>query len=325
MTVPEAWPDLPLEPWRDTNATLHMWTQVVGKIRLELMPWMNHSWHVPLYVTARGLTTTPMPVDGRALQIDFDFRDHRLLIATSDGAERSLALEPRSVADFYAEVMASLRALGVEVKINTRPVEVEDPIPFEQDERHASYDAEQVERFSRALVQANSVLLDFRSRFLGKCSPVHFFWGSFDLAVTRFSGRTAPPHPGGIPNLADWVTRDAYSHEVSSAGWWPGGGPVPEPVFYSYMYPEPPGFSEAKVTPAEAYYHPTMREFLLPWAAVRAAADPRAAVLSFLESSYRAGAELAGWDRPACESPWVALPDDPRRDPDQPIIQRSAT
>jgi hypothetical protein len=325
MTTPEAWPDLPLEPWRDTNATLHMWTQVVGKIRLELMPWMNHSWHVPLYVTARGLTTTPMPAGGRALQIDFDFRDHRLLMATSDGPERSLALEPRSVADFYAEVMTTLRELGIHVAINTRPVEVEDPIPFERDETHASYDAEQVGRFWRALLQANSVLLEFRSRFLGKCSPVHFFWGSFDLAVTRFSGRVAPPHPGGIPNLADWVTRDAYSHEVSSAGWWPGGGPVPEPVFYSYMYPEPQGFADAKVTPPEAYYHPGMREFLLPYATVRAAADPAAMALEFLESTYRAGADLADWDRASCESPWVALANDPRRDPSEPIITRSAT
>jgi hypothetical protein len=333
MTTPDTpptspasrWPDLPLEAWRDTYETLHMWTQVVGKIRLALTPWINHSWHVPLYVTARGLTTSPIHTKGRTLQIDFDFLDHRLLIATNDGPMRAVALEPRSVADFYREVMATLRSLGVDVAIRTRPVEVEAPIPFEEDEVHASYDAEQASRFARALQQANGVLVEFRSRFLGKCSPVHFFWGSFDLAVTRFSGRPAPVHPGGIPNLPDWVTRDAYSHEVSSAGWWPGGGAVPEPVFYSYMYPEPPGFPEARVSPAEASYHPTMREFLLPYAAVRAAADPAAMVLEFLESTYRTGAELAGWGRESLDCPWLANDADPRLASDETTIPRSTT
>jgi hypothetical protein len=324
LPPPAAWPDLRLGEWRDTYATLHMWTQIVGKVRLELMPWTNHSWHVPLYVSSRGLTTTSIPAGGRALQIDFDFIDHELLIATTDGGSRTVELRPRSVADFYAQVMAALRDLGIRIEINTTPSELPDGIPFEKDEVHASYDAAQANRFWRTLVIVNTLLLEFRSRFLGKCSPVHFFWGSFDLAVTRFSGRPAPPHPGGVPNLPDWVARDAYSHEVSSAGWWPGGGAVEEAAFYSYMYPEPAGFSGAKVEPAEAYYHPTLREFLLPYPAVRATADPSAAALAFLESTYRAGASLAAWDRAACESPWANRPDDPRRTEPEPVLTRRA-
>ena len=312
MNQNEAWPDLPFEEWRDTYATLHMWTQVVGKVRLALTPWVAHSWHAPLYVTARGLGTSTMYAGDRALQIDFDFAEHRLLIASGDAPARRIPLAPRPVADFYAEVMGALRTLGIDLAINTLPAEVQDAIPFEEDREHASYDAEQVGRFWRALLQANRLLTLFRSRYLGKCSPVHFFWGGFDLAVTRFSGRTAPPHPGGVPNMPDWVARDAYSHEVSSAGWWPGGEAVPEAMFYSYTYPEPPGFPEARVTPAEAYYDGTMREFFLPWAAARSAPDPAAAVLDFLESTYRAGADLAGWDRTALESPWIRDPDDPR-------------
>lgn len=235
------WPSLVFEAWKDTYATLHRWMQIVGKIRLVQTPWSNHSWHVPLYLTARGMTTSPIPYGTRVFQIDFDFIDHRLLVQASDGAIKTIALEPRSVADFYAELFAKLAELELAVKINTTPNEVADAIPFEQDYSHESYDAEYANRFWRALVQIDRVFKEFRCGFVGKCSPVHFFWGSFDLAVTRFSGRTAPEHPGGIPNLPDWIVREAYSHEVSSGGFWPGGGPVPYPVFYAYAYPEPAG------------------------------------------------------------------------------------
>ncbi len=297
----DPWPSLALEEWRDTYATLHMWSQIVGKIRLVQTPWVNHSWHVTQYVTARGLTTSPIPYGRRTFQIDFDFIDHQLSIRTSDGAGRMVTLEPRTVADFYGELFAKLSELGIEVKIRTLPNEVQDPIPFEADEEHSSYDPEYVNRFWRALVSTDRVFKEFRARYLGKCSPVHFFWGSFDLAVTRFSGRTAPEHPGGIPNLPDWVAREAYSHEVSSAGFWPGGGPIPYPVFYAYFYPEPEGFKEAPVSPAGASYNTDMGEFVLPYEEVRTADSPDQMLLEFLQSTYAAGAGLAGWDRRALE------------------------
>ncbi|MHB1140758.1 MAG: DUF5996 family protein [Sulfuricaulis sp.] len=294
------WPALPLAEWQDTYATLHRWTQIVGKVRLARAPMLNHWWQVPLYVTARGLSTSPIPYDNVSFEISFDFLDHQLRIQTSDGAVRALALKPRSVADFYREFMAALRALGLEIKIWTMPVEVLDPIPFDQDDLHHSYVPEQAQRFWRVLQQADRVLQQFRCGFTGKCSPVHFFWGSFDLAVTRFSGRTAPPHPGGIPHMADWVTRLAYSHEVSSCGFWPGGGPVPEPVFYAYAYPEPEGFRNYPVR-SPAYYSNDMHEFLLPYDAVRRAANPDATLIDFAQSTYEAAAESAAWDRRALE------------------------
>jgi hypothetical protein len=306
QTDTEIWPSLPLEAWKDTYATLHMWTQIVGKIRLAQAPALNHWWQSPLYVTARGLTTSPIPYARQAFQIDFDFIDHKLRIQTSAGETRTLELRSRSVADFYTELMAALRALGIEVRIWTMPQEVEQPIRFEQDRLHATYDPEYAHRFWRILAQTDRVLTAFRSRFLGKCSPVHFFWGSFDMAVTRFSGRPAPEHPGGVPQLADWVVREAYSHEVSSCGFWPGGGPLPEPVFYSYAYPEPEGFKDYPVRPEAAYYHPDMREFVLPYEAMRTAADPDQALLAFLQSTYEAAADLSRWDRAALER---ALPE----------------
>jgi hypothetical protein len=299
--APEQWPPLALAGWQDTYATLHRWTQVVGKVRLARTPWVNHSWHVPLYVTARGLTTSLIPHDARSFQIDFDFIDHDLAVRTTDGRARALALRPRSVADFYRELMTVLGDLGVRVDIHRRPNELEDATPFDRDEAHASYDPDAANRCWRVLVQADRVFTAFRARFLGKCSPVHFFWGSFDLAVTRFSGRPAPPHPGGVPHLPAWVAREAYSHEVSSAGFWPGGGAVPYPVFYSYAYPEPDGFREAAVGPSGASYSSDLREFLLPYDAVRTAASPDGVLLEFLESTYRAAADLGRWDRSALE------------------------
>jgi hypothetical protein len=295
----DPWPELPVAAWRDTYATLHLWTQVVGKVRLARAPAVNHWWHVPLYLTARGLTTSPVPDGRRTFQIHFDFIDHALRIDTSDGGRRQLPLAPRPVADFYQDVIATLDALGVKVRIWTTPVEIADPVPFEKDHTHAAYDRNAAHACWRLLVQADRLLKAFRGRFVGKCSPVHFFWGSFDLAVTRFSGRVAPPHPGA-PNVADRVTREAYSHEVSSAGFWPGGGPVPEPVFYAYAYPEPAGFAGAPVRPPGAY-SPDLREFLLPVSAVRRAPDPDATVRDFLQSTYEAAADLAKWDRAALE------------------------
>ncbi len=300
--VREAWPEIPLDAWADTCATLHMWTQVIGKIRLARAPMVNHWWQVVMYVTSRGLTTSPIPDGERTFQIDFDFVDHRLIAATSTGARWELPLEPRSVADFHREVMAGLRSLGIEVDIWTHPVEVEDPIPFERDERHAAYDPDAANRFWRALVQADRVLARFRSGFVGKCSPVHFFWGSFDLAVTRFSGRRAPPHPGGFPSLADWVTREAYSRECSSCGFWPGTGPIQAPAFYAYAYPEPEGFRDYPVRPKQAFYSDEMREFVLLYDHVRASDDPDRTLLDFLQSTYEAAAERGGWDRPDLEA-----------------------
>ncbi|MGD8699320.1 MAG: DUF5996 family protein [Gemmatimonadales bacterium] len=297
----DVWPSLPLEEWQDTYATVHMWTQIVGKIRLNLAPWVNHSWHVAQYLTSRGLTTSPIPYGKRTFQIDFDFIDHRLVIQASDGAGREMKLEPRSVADFYQEIFARLGELGFDLKINRLPNEVQDPIPFDEDEGHASYDPEYANRFWRILVQTDRVFKMFRARYLGKCSPVHFFWGSFDLAVTRFSGRPAPEHPGGVPNLPDWVAREAYSHEVSSAGFWPGGGPLPKPVFYAYFYPQPEGFAEAAIRPEAAFYTTELGEFVLPYDEVRTADSPDEVLLAFLQSTYEAGADLASWDRGALE------------------------
>jgi hypothetical protein len=295
------WPALPFTEWQDTSITLHMWTQIVGKIRLTLSPWTNHSWHVTLYVTARGLTTSPIPHGNNIFEIRFDFIDHQLRIMKSDGAVRVLKLDPQSVAQFYAEVMKTLTDLDLPVTINTTPNEIENPIPFDEDEEHHSYDREYANRFWRVLVQSDRVLKEFRSRFCGKCSPVHFFWGSFDLAVTRFSGRPAPPHPGGVPHLPDAITREAYSQEVSSLGFWPGNAAAPTPVFYSYAYPEPSGFTEAKVQPAAAFYEPKLREFVLPYDAVRTAEKPDEVLLDFAQSTYDAASTLGRWDREALQ------------------------
>ncbi len=297
----DPWPTLPLKEWKDTYATLHMWTQIVGKIRLAQTPWVNHSWHVTLYVTSRGLTTSPIPYGQKTFEIDFDFVDHKLVIETSDGNVRLIDLRPRTVADFYAEVMSSLRSVGIDVAIHTTPNEIPDPIPFEEDTTHASYDADYANRFWRVLVQSDRVFKEFRARFIGKCSPVHFFWGSFDLAVTRFSGRTAPPHPGGVPHMPDVVAREAYSHEVSSCGFWPGGGAIDYPAYYAYAYPGPEGFKDYKVKPKGAFYSNDLGEFLLPYDEVRKSKDPDAALLDFLQSTYEAAADLAKWDRAALE------------------------
>jgi hypothetical protein len=300
-----AWPPLPpYAAWLETVQTLQRWTQIVGKTRLALEPMVNHWWQVPLYVSARGLTTSAMPAgDGRVLEAEFDFLAHRLELRTSDGGRRALALAPRSVADFYAEYRVALAELAVAVEIWPVPVEMPDALPFAEDRVHASYDAGAVERFWRVLVQADRVLRAFRGRFLGKSSPVHFFWGGFDLAVTRFSGRPAPPHPGGAPHVGAWVMREAYSHEVSSAGFWPGSPQLPGAAFYSYAYPTPAGFAEAPVRPEGAWYGGDFGEFLLPYDAVRTAPDPDAALLEFLQSTYEAAADLARWDRAALERP----------------------
>jgi len=301
MRADDPWPSLPLEAWEDTFATLHRWTQIVGKIRLVQTPWINHSWHVPLYVTARGLTTSPIPYGARTFEITFDFQSHRLIVQTGDGAVETLPLRPQSVADFHDQVLRTLDGLGLAVTIHGSPNEVEDATPFAEDRVHDSYDPEYATRFWRVIVQASRVFQEFRSPFLGKCSPVHFFWGSFDLAVTRFSGRSAPPHPGGIPNMPDWIAREAYSHEVSSCGFWPGGGPHPYPLFYSYAYPEPEGFTSAAVEPEGAFYSDGLREWVLPYDAVRSAASPDQALLTFLQTTYEAAADLGRWDRSALE------------------------
>ena len=298
----DPWPELPTFPeWEGTCTTLHMWTQIVGKIRLRYSPWVNHQWHSTLYVTPRGLTTLAIPHGRRTFQIDFDLFDHALRVTTSAGHTAELALRPRSVADFYHDLMEELAALGVPVKIHSSPNEVPDPIPFAENERDGAYDPEAVQRFFQALSSSARVLREFRARFTGKCSPVHFFWGAMDLAVTRFSGREAPPHPGGIPNLPDWVTREAYSHELSSAGFWPGGATHPEPIFYSYAYPSPDGFPEAAVRPEAARWDPELLEFVLPYGAVRGVEEPEEAILAFLQSTYEAAADLGGWDRSGLE------------------------
>lgn len=293
----EIWPELPFEKWKDTCATVHMWTQIVGKIRLVQTPWTNHSWHVTLYLTARGLTTSPIPHRDSIFEICFDFVDHELRILKNDGATRVIKLKPQSVATFYRAVMAALEELELPVKIDMLPNEVESPIRFDEDETHRSYDAEYANRFWHVLAQSDRVFKEFRSRFCGKCSPVHFFWGSFDLAVTRFSGRPAPQHPGGIPHLPDAVTREAYSQEVSSVGFWPGNAAMPTPIFYSYAYPEPKGFSEAKIEPAAAVYNSQVKEFVLPYDAVRTAKSPDETLLGFAQSAYDAASTLGGWNR----------------------------
>jgi uncharacterized protein DUF5996 len=295
-----SWPALDYDAWKDSCATLHLWTQIIGKIRLAHMPLVNHWWQVPLYVTARGLTTSAMPRDARTFQIDFDFIDHRLRIAVSDGRRASLPLVPSPVADFYGEVMGRLRSLDLETRLWTMPVEIADPIPFEEDRTHAAYDPAMVNRFWRALAQIDQVFAVFRSRFLGKASPVHFFWGSFDHAVTRFSGRRAPPPPSN-PNIPDFINREAYSHEVSSCGFWPGNGGFGRPAFYSYAYPQPAGFAEAAINPPGAFYATDLGEFILPYDAVREAAHPREFLLEFLESTYAAAAGLGKWDRALLE------------------------
>jgi len=292
----EAWPALPLAAWKPTYHNLHMWTQIVGKVRLELTPKTNHWWNVPLYVSARGLTTSPIPCGNDVFEIQFDLIDHKLLIDRSDGRRVRLALEPRTVADFFSEFMAALRSLNIQVTIYPKPVEVADPVPFAEDRLYRAYDAEAAHRFWRVLASCDAVFKQFRARFLGKSSPVHFFWGSFDLAVTRFSGRRAPERPG-----ADPITREAYSHEVISAGWWPGGSGVDGPAFYSYTAPEPGGLAKHPVHPESAFYHPTLKEFILMYDDVRSAPAPERILLDFLQSTYEAGAALARWDREALE------------------------
>jgi hypothetical protein len=292
----DAWPELPLAAWQDSYDTLHMWTQIVGKIRMTLTPLINHYWNATLYVSARGLTTSAIPYPRGVFEIEFDFIGHKLVIETSEGDIRTLELAPRTVADFYAELMSTLAALKIDVKIHAQPDEVPNPIPFADDRRHKSYDPEYVERFRRLLISVDKVLKDFRARFIGKCSPVHFFWGSFDLAVTRFNGRLAPPRP-------DPMMQEAYSHEVSSAGFWPGGGEIKGPAFYSYTTPEPAGFKTSIVAPNRAFYQQGIGEFLLMYDDIRGGASPDSELMEFLQTTYEAGANLAGWDRAALERP----------------------
>ena len=294
------WPALPYPAWRDTAATLHLWTQIVGKVRLALTPWVNHSWQVPLYVTAHGLGTSPIPSGSGIFEMEFDFIAHRLVVRASWDVEHTIALEPQTVGDFHRRVMELLHEMGIRVRIGDMPNEIPNPIAFSRDGLHASYDSGAAHAFWRALVQADRLFKLFRSGFLGKVSPVHFFWGSFDLAVTRFSGRPAPLHPGGVPSLPDAVTREAYSHEVSSAGFWPGNDGFPQAAFYSYAYPQPEGFHDAPVPPG-AYFEPSLGEFILPYDSVRAAVDPDALVLDFLSATYTAAAERGHWDRDALE------------------------
>jgi uncharacterized protein DUF5996 len=292
---PDGWPELPLEAWQDTYATLHMWSQIVGKVRLALSPKLNHWWEVPLYVNCLGLTTSPIPCQGGIFEIQFDFLHHRLSIQKNDGEGRTLALAPRSVADFYREFTAALAELGIRVKIWKMPVEIANPIAFDQDRQHASYDPEYVNRFWRILVRVDAIFKEFRAAFIGKVSPVHFFWGSFDLAVTRFSGRRAPEREG-----ADAITREAYSHEVISHCFWPGGGEIAA-AFYAYAAPEPPGFAQHPVRPPQAFYHPQMKEFFLLYDEVRRSYSPRGTLLEFLQSTYDAGADLGRWNRKELE------------------------
>jgi hypothetical protein len=309
-----AWPELPYEAWKDSCATLQLWTQIVGEIRLVQTPWLNHSWHVVLYVTPRGLSTSTIPYGDRSFELNFDFLDHVLHLATSDGGRKKVGLYPRSVADFYAEVMRSLSEMGIDVRIHELPNEIPDAIRFSQDQLHASYDREYAERFWRILLQSTRVFERFRTAFIGKCSPVHFFWGSFDLAVTRFSGRRAPKfsRAGSVPNMPEVVVLDAYSHEVSSAGFWPGGQGVDYPAFYSYAAPAPEGFASAKVRPAQAFWNKGLNQFLLPYDAVRTASDPEATLMDFLITTYEAAASLGKWDRAALECP-LGMPGVPRK------------
>jgi hypothetical protein len=297
------WPELSYSKWRDTAATLQLWTQIVGKVRLALTPWVNHSWQVPLYVTARGLSTSPIPTCNEIFEIEFDFIDHRLLFRTSWGQQSVFALEAQPVAEFYGRVRGLLSELGISVRIQEMPNEFPNPIPFSKDHSHHSYDAAAAHSFWRALLQIDLIFKHFRSGFLGKVSPVHFFWGSFDLAVTRFSGRTAPPHPGGVPGLPESVVREAYSHEVSSAGFWPGSDNFPQPAFYSYAYPEPPGYREWPIA-AGAFFEQGLGEFILPYDTVRKASNPEALLLDFLMVTYQAAAETGHWDRAALDCPF---------------------
>jgi hypothetical protein len=298
----DPWPALPYAEWRQTYETLHRWSQIVGKTRLALEPMVNHWWEVPLYLSARGFTTSAMPYGSASLvEIELDFLDHQLTFRTSEGARQSMALTSRSVADFYREYREILASLGIGARIWPVPVELPDALPFLDDQIHATYDPVMAERFWRVLIRVDRVFKSFRGRYVGKASPVHLFWGAMDLAVSRFSGRPAPPHPGGMPNVGDWVMREGYSHEVSSAGFWPGAEALPEAVFYAYVYPTPAGFGDAPVRPAGAYYHQQMGEFVLPYEAVRTAPDPEGAILDFLQSTYEAAANTAGWDRKALE------------------------
>ena len=297
----DIWPDIAYAAWKDTCTSLHLWMQIVGKIRLAQTPWLNHSWHVALYVTHRGLTTSPIPYGARTFQIDFDFVDHILWVRTSDGHYRQLVLRPQPVAEFYLELFATLSEIGLDIRINGKPNEIADAISFREDVIHASYDQDYAHRFWRALVQAHRVLSHFRTGFVGKASPVQFFWGSFDLAVTRFSGRRAPRHPGGVPNLPDAITQEAYSHEVSSAGFWPGGSGIDDAAFYSYAYPAPTAFATTSVLPAAAFWSKELSEFILPYDVVRTAKDPDRVLMDFLQSTYVAAAELGKWDRKALE------------------------
>lgn len=315
MSSRDVWPELPYEAWKEMCLTLQLWTQIAGKIRLRQTPWLNHSWHVVLYVSSRGLTTSPIPYADRTFQLDFDFLDHMLWVSTSDGGRGRVALRPRSVADFYADLMRSLSALGIEIHINELPNEIPNAIRFSEDDVHASYDGEFAQRFWRILVQSARVLDRFRTSFIGKCSPVHFFWGSFDLAVTRFSGRPASPLPSGsgsVPNMPASVVLDAYSHEVSSAGFWPGGQGVDDPAFYSYAAPSPPGFDKAAVRPAQAFWSRDLNQYLLPYDAVRTAGEPEETLMEFLISTYEAAASAGNWDRAALECP-LGVPGVPRK------------
>lgn len=296
------WPALSYEKGRDTYATLHMWTQIVGKIKLAVAPWINHSWHITLHLTPTGLSTRDMFFENKHFQIDFDFVHHQLRLIMNDGKDRGFDLDHLSVADFYQKIFALLSDSGIDLEIYSMPVEIEDPIPFENDTVHATYDRAQAQALHLALLKTQSVFIHMRCNFTGKCSPVHFFWGSFDLAVSRFSGRTAPTHPGGIPNLPDWVAEEAYSHEVASLGFWPGSEALPEPAFYAYMYPEPTGYKNAGVQPKGAYYHETLREFILPYSLVQKSDSPEEMLSEFLNSTYAAGATLAEWDRDALET-----------------------
>lgn len=300
MTSSNGWPALRVEDWTASRDTLHMWTQIVGKIRLAHAPLVNHWWQVTLYVSPRGLTTSAIPHTAGVFDIEFDFVEHRLHIRSSDGSARQVALESKPVADFYAEIMRALNALGIAVQMQATPNEVEPAIPFAEDYEHASYDPDSVQLFWRQLVAAHRVLHEFRSHFIGKVSPVHFFWGAMDLACTRFSGRTAPKHPGGAPNCGDWVMEEGYSHELSSCGFWPGGGD--EGAFYAYAYPEPEGFADHRVAPKQAFYSAENGQFLLPYEAVRTAADPDRTLLEFLHTTYEAAAEHGNWDREALEA-----------------------
>ena len=303
MSSVEDWPELRYDQWSDTLETLHMYSQIVGKVRLECTPWLNHSWHVPLYVTPGGLTTSTIHYGSRQFDIEFDFRQHTLTIRTSDDQRREIALHPRTVASFYKELMLHLEKLRFPVPIYEVPSEVPDPIWFSDDTVHSAYDPAAAARFAQVLNQSVRVFSEFRAQFLGKCSPVHFFWGSFDLAVTRFSGRRAPEHPGGIPGLPDWVTREAYSHEVYSCGFWPGGPSSPSAAFYAYAYPVPDGLGEVSVAPQQAFWSSEMGEFFLPYDAVRTADDPADALMSFIQDTYRAVADLGGWNRSELEVP----------------------